>query len=88
METDNRFLDLFINNNKLKNNRIILYIQILSILAAISLSSFFLTANNPFNLYLNNKELKVKLENLKNENNSLKSLINEQKYTIDSMKVK
>lgn len=63
-----QYLDLYNERLSLRNTRAILFINILAILLAVSVSAFFLTANDPFNLYKAN-------ENLKKENLFLKEQI-------------
>lgn len=68
-----QFLDLFNNKITLKNNRLILLIQIVTIFLAIAVSAFFLSANNPFNLFNENQELKKQVKVLANQNLFLKN---------------
>jgi len=58
---------------ELHNTRSAKNIHILTIILAISLSAFFLFANDPFNLIRQNSELRNKIMILKNELKSLKS---------------
>jgi hypothetical protein len=67
-----QFLDLYNNKITLRNNRIILLIQIVTILLAVALSAFFLSANDPFNLIRENKDLKENWKSLGSENRILK----------------
>ena len=64
----NQYLELYNTRLSLRNTRAILLINILAIILAVSVSAFFLTANDPFNLYKSN-------ENLKKENYLLKEQI-------------
>jgi len=61
MQSKRQFVDLYIAGIKLKNSRLILFIQILTIILAISLSAFFLFANDPFNLMKDNSSLRKKI---------------------------
>ena len=64
----NQYLELYNTRLSLRNTRAILLINILAIILAVSVSAFFLTANDPFNLFKSN-------ENLKEENFLLKEQI-------------
>ncbi|MFH1081258.1 MAG: hypothetical protein V1766_13540, partial [Pseudomonadota bacterium] len=53
--------------------KLVLFIQMLTIVLAISLSAFFLLARDPFNLIKENNTLKSEVGSLKQENALLKS---------------
>lgn len=68
-----QYLDLYTNRLSIKNNRLVLFIQILTIFLAIALSAFFLFASDPFNVFKENQELKRKIGTLENEKMLLQS---------------
>jgi len=68
-----RNFELMSSRNTLRNNRLILWIQIFSIFLAISLSSLFMTGADPLNLFKENKELNAENGRLLKENLLLKS---------------
>ena len=65
----NQYLDLYNTRLSLRNTKAVLLIHILAIILAVSFSTFFLTANDPFDLYKTNKELKAEITSLKEELN-------------------
>lgn len=71
MNMKSQFLNFLSNKTTLRNNRLILFIQILAIFLAIVLSAFFLSANDPFNLIKTNQELKSRAKVLEDENRLL-----------------
>ena len=73
MNMKSQFLNLFNNKITLRNNRLILLIQILTIFLAITLSAFFLSANDPFNLIKKNQELKSSVKVFEDENQLLRN---------------
>ncbi|GBE39726.1 hypothetical protein BMS3Bbin08_02357 [bacterium BMS3Bbin08] len=72
MKLKTQYLDLYINRISIRNTKKMLYIQICTILLAISLSAYFLFANDPFNLFRKNLELKKEIVQLKEETDQLK----------------
>ena len=73
MNMKSQFLNLFNNKITLRNNRLILLIQILTIFLAITLSAFFLSANDPFNLIKKNQELKSSVKVFEDKNQLLRN---------------
>lgn len=73
MKLKSQYLDLYTNRISIRNNMLVLVIQILTIFLAVALSAFFLFANNPFNLFQRNQDLQRKIIKLEDENNLLKS---------------
>lgn len=76
LKLKSQYLDLYTNRLSIKNAKLVLFIHILAIFLAISLSAFFLSANDPFNLYKENQKLKRNISELKKENIELKALKN------------
>ncbi|MBU1121572.1 MAG: hypothetical protein KKF54_02585 [Candidatus Omnitrophica bacterium] len=74
LKLKSQYLDLYTNRLSIKNTKLVLYIQILTIILAIVLSAFFLTANDPFNLYKENQKLKQSIKVVAEENIKLKIL--------------
>lgn len=72
MEMKSKFLNLHNNKINLRNSRIILLIQVITIILTIALSSFFLTANDPFSLVKKNLSLKNKVDVITIEKQALK----------------
>ena len=72
-------LSLYTNRISINNTRWAFYINLLTVLLAISLSVFFLIANDPFNLYKEKRNLNFKIMTLEQENNILKSKIEKPK---------
>lgn len=68
-----QYLNLYTNRLSIKNTKLVLFIYILTIILAVSLSAFFLFANDPFNLYKENQKLKNTIQKLENENQKLKN---------------
>jgi hypothetical protein len=73
MQLKLQYLNLYTKKLSIKSTNVVLYFQIGTILLAIFLSAFFLVANDPFNLFKNNQELKRKVSILESENAQLKS---------------
>ena len=73
MKLKSQYLDLYINRLSIRNTQKTLCIQICTMLLAISLSAYFLFANDPFNLFKKNLELKKEIGQLKEEINILKN---------------
>lgn len=75
MRMKTQSLDLYNNRLTIRNSRLILYIQITTLLLAIGLSAFFLTANDPFNLFKKSRSQEKEITSLNNENSDLKAQI-------------
>jgi hypothetical protein len=61
MQSKTQFVDLYNAGIKLRNSKLILFIQILTIILTISLSFFFSLAKDPFNLVKENSSLRNKI---------------------------
>jgi len=75
LKLKSQFLDLYISRVNLKNTKYVLYFQLLTVILAIALSAVFLFANDPFNLYKENQNLKRAKTELEFENINLKNII-------------
>jgi hypothetical protein len=73
MNLKSKYLDIYISSLSLRNTKLVLFIQMLTIVLAVSLSAFFLVARDPFNLIKENNTLKYEVGSLKQENTFLKS---------------
>lgn len=73
MKLKSQYVNLYIKNLSMRNNKKIVAIQILTILFAVILSAFFLLANDPFNLFKKNQELNRKIGKLEKEISLLKA---------------
>jgi len=76
MESKSQYINLYAKNISIRNNKIIAFIQVLTIIFAIILSAFFLTANDPFGLLKRNQELNREIKKLENDKLSLETEIN------------
>ena len=65
------YLDLYTKRLSIINTRWILWFNILTIILAVCLSAFFLFANDPFNLFKENRKLKSEIVTLKEKLSSL-----------------
>jgi len=72
MDLKSQYLKIHVNNISLRNTKLVLFIQLLTIILAISLSAFFLMARDPFNLIKENNTLKSEVSSFKQENALLK----------------
>lgn len=73
MNLKSQYLSIYVNGLTLRNTKLILFIQMLTIFLAIALSSFFLIARDPFDLMKKNTSLKSEVGVLRQENILLKS---------------
>ena len=71
MKLKNQYLELYTSRLSIRNTSIVLFIHVLTIILAIALSAFFLVANDPLNLYKENKSLKARLADRDLENPAL-----------------
>ncbi len=71
MKLKTQYLDLYINRLSVRNTKWVFYINLLTVLLAVSLSAFFLISNDPFNLYKKNRELESKILMLEHQNELL-----------------
>ncbi|MBF0103728.1 MAG: hypothetical protein HQM16_00245 [Deltaproteobacteria bacterium] len=69
MEGKTRFLEHYGHHVSLRNNRLVLLIQVVALIFGVALSAFFLTANDPFDLAKNNLLLKEKNNRLEAAHN-------------------
>ena len=67
MNLNSKQIDLYMNGLSLRNTKLVLFIQLLTVILAISLSAFFLIARDPFDLIKDNYALKQKNASLKLE---------------------
>lgn len=67
MEGKRRFLEYYGHKISLRNNRVILFIQLFALLLGVALSALFLFANDPFNQFKKNQILEQRNLSLQSE---------------------
>jgi len=72
MNLKSKYLEIYVKSLSLRNTKLGLFIQMLTVFLAISLSAFFLIARDPLDLKKQNNALTSKVEVLKQENKILK----------------